>query len=269
MAATHYIIRGGLEGRERLRVLARVLRPSTLALFERVGVQPGSVCLDAGCGGGDVTFELARIVGPEGRVIGIDLDEAKLDVARKEAVAQGITNIEFRVAEVGRLGLHETFDLVYCRFVLTHLSNPQAALLDMLGSLRPGGRLLVVDIDCSGYFWYPDNRAQSRFLDLYIKAATRRGGDPNIGQRLPSLLIDAGLSNVQMNIVQLAALQGEVKLIAPITMENIADTLIADGLASADEIRQIVTDLYEFARSPDTVGALPRIVEVWGQKPEV
>jgi 2-polyprenyl-3-methyl-5-hydroxy-6-metoxy-1,4-benzoquinol methylase len=65
----HYIIRGGVEGRERLRVLARVMRPTTLNLFDRVGIRPGMACLDVGCGGGDVTFELADLVGPKGRVV--------------------------------------------------------------------------------------------------------------------------------------------------------------------------------------------------------
>jgi 2-polyprenyl-3-methyl-5-hydroxy-6-metoxy-1,4-benzoquinol methylase len=57
MAAPHYVIRGGIEGRERLRILARVMRPSTLNLFERVGIASGASCLDVGCGGGDVSFE--------------------------------------------------------------------------------------------------------------------------------------------------------------------------------------------------------------------
>src|SRR5688572_1143214 len=96
----HYIIRGGVKGRERLRVISGVLRPSTLALLGRVGVRAGMTCLDAGCGGGDVARELARLVGPSGRVVGIDIDETKLDLARGEAAAEGLTNVEFRQADV-------------------------------------------------------------------------------------------------------------------------------------------------------------------------
>ena len=72
-----YAIRGGIAGRERLRILARTLYAGTGALFDRLGVGAGLRCLDAGCGGGDVTLELARRVGPRGRVIGVDLDQAK------------------------------------------------------------------------------------------------------------------------------------------------------------------------------------------------
>ncbi len=85
MERKHYIIRGGVEGRERLRILARVMLPTTLSLFDRVGITPGVVSLDVGCGGGDVTFELAQLVGPEGRAVGSDIDETKLELARREA----------------------------------------------------------------------------------------------------------------------------------------------------------------------------------------
>jgi hypothetical protein len=58
----HYAIRGGIEGRERRRILARVMRASSTSLFDRLGLYDGLACLDVGCGGGDVTLELARRV---------------------------------------------------------------------------------------------------------------------------------------------------------------------------------------------------------------
>ena len=83
-----YIIRGGLEGRERLRLVTRVMAPSTTELLDSVGVALDADCLDVGCGGGDVTLELARRA-HAGRVVGIDLDEAKLEIARAEAREAG------------------------------------------------------------------------------------------------------------------------------------------------------------------------------------
>jgi ubiquinone/menaquinone biosynthesis C-methylase UbiE len=67
-----YVIRGGREGYDRLKVLARARRQDTADLLERVGIPPGSRCIDIGWGSGDVTFELARMAGPEGSVLGID-----------------------------------------------------------------------------------------------------------------------------------------------------------------------------------------------------
>src|SRR5262249_27274518 len=128
MPPGEYVIRGGSKGRERLRILARVMRPTTLALLERAGIRSGLLCLDVGCGGGDVSVELARMVAPSGRVVGIDIDTAELELARREAAQLQLTNLEFRQSGAGDPGAEAEFDVVYVRFVLTHLSDPAAAL---------------------------------------------------------------------------------------------------------------------------------------------
>jgi 2-polyprenyl-3-methyl-5-hydroxy-6-metoxy-1,4-benzoquinol methylase len=267
MDRSHYVIRGGVEGRERLRLLSSVMRPTTLALFERVGVRAGARCLDVGCGGGDVTFELARLAGAGGRAVGSDIDETKLELARAEAAEQGIANIEFRLSNASEEAGAAEFDVVYARFLLTHLADPAGALARMWQVLLPGGTLAVEDIDFTGSFCHPDNGAYRRYCELYTESVQRRGADPNIGPRLPLLLAEAGCESVGMNVVQPAAMEGDAKLVTPVTMENIADAVIAEGLADDREVGEIVDELYDFARNPRTVVSLPRVVQVWGYKP--
>jgi ubiquinone/menaquinone biosynthesis C-methylase UbiE len=262
----HYIIRGGVEGRERLRVLARVVRPITLSLLHRAGIRPGMACLDMGCGGGDATFDLARLAGPEGRVVGVDLDPVKIDIARAEARAQKLENVEFRVGSVLDAVEESRFDLAHVRFVLSHLPNAAKALERMRQALRPGGILVVADVDFSGYFSHPESAALERYVDLYTEAGRRRGGDPHIGPRLPALLAHAGFENVHIDVVQQAGIEGEVKLLTPLTMEAIADSVVAEGLASRQEIDQVVAELYRFAGDPSTVLSGPRIVEAWATR---
>jgi ubiquinone/menaquinone biosynthesis C-methylase UbiE len=265
MEQKHYIIRGGLEGRARLVVLSRVMRPTTLSLLDRAGIRPGMHCLEVGCGSGDIAFELARIVGPEGKVVATDIDEIKLRLAREEAAQRGLTNLEFRFADVLKEEV-EKFDFVHVRFVLTHLADPRKALKKMRQALNPGGVLAVEDTDFRGHFCHPESPAFSRYVELYTKAGQRRGADPNIGPRLPGLLIEAGFEAVQINLVQLAAMSDESKLMAPLTMENIADTVLTEGLASHAEIDQLVHDLYEFARDPNTIVSGPRVIQTWGHR---
>ncbi len=266
MQKTPYIIRGGIEGRERLRILARVMRPTTLALLHRVGVKPGMACLDVGCGGGDLIFDLAEIVGPSGRVVGTDFDEVKVELARAEAQQRQLNNVEFYFADITRDRPSQQFDFVHARFVLTHLPNPEAALENMFHALRPGGIIAIEDIDFRGYFSYPESLAVSRYAQLYTQTVQRRGADPNIGPRVPSLLMATPFEGVQMNVVQPAGTSGEVKLISPLTMEAIADAVLTEGFASQAEIEQLVAELYEFAQSPNTVGCMPRVVEAWGYR---
>jgi SAM-dependent methyltransferase len=264
---SHYVLRGGLPGRERLRLIGRVLRPTTINLLERVGLHRGIACLDVGCGGGDVTVEIARLVGPGGRVVGIDIDKTALELARNEAAGLGLRGVEFRESEVGQTGGDAGFDLVYARFLLTHLKDPAGAAAWMLTRLRPGGVVVLEDIDFSGHFCHPRNPAFSRYVELYTELVRRTGGDPDIGPRLPQLLLDAGCQNVQLNVVQPAGIAGELKLIAAITMENIADSLLAQDLASRHEIEGVVDQLYAFARDHRTVMSLPRVVQASGYRP--
>ena len=104
-------------------------------------------------------------------------------------------------------------------------------------------------------------------MQLYTDAVTRRGGDPNIGRRLPSLLRATGLADPQMNVVQPAGFEGEVKMIAPITLEAIADAVLLADLCTMEELNQTVDDLYAFAADDGSVLSTPRVVQVWGRRP--
>ena len=265
MTIPTYVIRGGPEGRERLRVLSRVMWPTTRELLSRAGIRDDARCLDVGCGGGDVTVELAAMV-PAGRAVGVDLDEAKLALARTEAADAGIDNVEFRMGDVlQRGGEGDRFDVIYMRFLLTHLTDPAAAVANAVAQLAPDGVLVVEDIDFSGHFCYPDSPAFRNYVAWYSDAVRGRGADPDIGPRLPGLLADAGLDDVGIHVVQPAGTTGEVKLLCPITLEAIADAVLGAGLATNEEFQRTVDELYAFAQTDGTVMSIPRIVQSWGR----
>jgi len=263
---SHYVIRGGVEGRERLRVMSRVLHPTTSALFDRLGIEDGWSCLDVGCGGGDVTLELARRVGVRGRVLGVDIDRTKLELARSEAAQQSVGNVAFEELDIRSSPSSQAFHLVYSRFLLTHLSDPGAAVAAFHRQLRRGGVVAVEDIDFSAFLSYPPSPALERYRELYCATVIKRGGDPHIGPRLPGLLTANGFQDVDVNVVQPAGTHGEVKLINPLTMENIVGAVLEDGLTTRDEIDGIIRELYEFAADPATLASLPRIVQAWGRR---
>jgi SAM-dependent methyltransferase len=267
MRSETYVIRGGAEGRERLRLLSEVMHPSTRALLADVGIPPGSTCLDVGCGGGDVTFELARAAGPAGRALGVDFDETKLDIARREGAEQGLSNVAFEVRDVTGWEPEEPFDVVYARFLLTHLADPGALLSAVRGHVRPGGVVIVEDIDFRGHFAEPECPALGRYVELYTQSVRARGADPNIGPRLPGLLREAGIEDVRMKLVQPAALDGGIKLLTCVTLESIADAVLADGIATEADLRDMIEELYAFARDPHTVLGGPRVFQAWGKAP--
>jgi SAM-dependent methyltransferase len=262
-----YVIAGGAQGVDRLRILGRIVAPTTRALLERAGVRPGMACLDVGCGGGDSTAALAAIAGPAGRVVGLDADATAIGLARQAAASSGLGHVEFRVGAAGQGEATAEYDVVYARFLLTHLGEPGAAVAWMLAQLRPRGLLVVEDIDVRGHFCDPPNAAFARYNVLYTELVQRQGADPFIGPRLPGLLFAAGCDDVGMQVVHPAGLDPDVKLMAPLTAAAIAARLESAGLASRAEVDALVRDLHAFAREPRSIMSLPRIVQAWGRAP--
>jgi|SRR5688572_543446 len=80
-----YMHEGGRRGRDQLRILSGVVSATTSNLLNRLGNMNGWTAVDVGCGSGDVSFDLARRVGPQSGVIGLDMDEAQLAIVRAEA----------------------------------------------------------------------------------------------------------------------------------------------------------------------------------------
>jgi ubiquinone/menaquinone biosynthesis C-methylase UbiE len=220
-ALKSYPIKGGALGRNRLSVIARVLEPTTEALLKRAGVRKGIAAVDAGCGGGDVTFTLARLVGRDGHVTAIDLDEEKLTLARAEAEAQAIAHVRFEAGDVSMPWPVKNADMVYARFILTHLPDPHVLLREAMAALKPGGVIAVEDIDISGRFSYPECASLDMAAELYMTLSRRRGGDPMIGRRLGLLLEEAGFDQVETTVVQPFSRQNGAKDVAVLTFAAI------------------------------------------------
>lgn len=106
--------------------------------------KPGERLLDIGCGFGDMTQQLAGLVGPEGLVVGVDAAPRFVEASREDADANGVTNVRFEVADVETTDFDETYDAAYSRFGTMFFANPVAALRRVRAALRPGGRLVMV-----------------------------------------------------------------------------------------------------------------------------
>jgi SAM-dependent methyltransferase len=262
-----YIIKGGEEGRVRLSVLARVLAPTTEKLFDRFEPFKGRLAIDAGCGGGDVTFEIAERVGTDGWVVAIDLDETKLASGREEAERRGFGHVEFVRGSVLEPWPASNASFVYVRFVLTHLMQPEALLVRAMEALSPGGTIVVEDIDFAGHFCDPHCAAFFRFTELYAEAARRRGADAFIGRRLTRILDTAGFADVGSSLVQPYGRTGDIKEVTLMTLAAISDAVVASELATAQEIANLKAELQAFVARPDATLSLPRIFQAWGRKP--
>jgi ubiquinone/menaquinone biosynthesis C-methylase UbiE len=126
---------------DRLIEQAEVLRPLTGRMLRAAGIRTGMQVLDIGCGVGDVSFLVSELVGPEGSVVGVDLDGDAVRVADERCAARGTTNVEFQEADARSVRSDRLFDAAVGRFVPMYMSDPTAALRLIAEKVRPGGIL--------------------------------------------------------------------------------------------------------------------------------
>src|SRR5258708_16405829 len=124
----HYALGSTDAEHERLIRQAARLEPFTERLFRDAGIGPGQRVLDVGSGVGDVAFRVARLVGPTGEVVGIDLDGTALEKARVRASQLGLRNVRFVESDVSAAPAGTLFDAVVGRLILQFLPDPAAAL---------------------------------------------------------------------------------------------------------------------------------------------
>lgn len=112
--------------------------------LQQLDLAPGSKVFDVGCGWGDTAIELARMTGPQGHVLGLDCVDDFLDKARADARTAGLDNIEFMAADVQTYPFKPESDFCFSRFGMMFFENPVAAMRNIHGGLKPGGKLMFI-----------------------------------------------------------------------------------------------------------------------------
>ena len=113
--------------------------------FRALELAPGAKVVDVGCGWGDTAIELARMVGPNGSVLGLDCCDAFMEKGRADARAAGLANLRFVVADVQAYTFEQAcYDFCFSRFGMMFFSNPVAAMRNIRRALKPGGRLMFI-----------------------------------------------------------------------------------------------------------------------------
>jgi ubiquinone/menaquinone biosynthesis C-methylase UbiE len=109
-------------------------------------VKPGMTVMDVGCGMGLFSLAMARMVGDEGRVIAVDLQQKMLDVLRKRAEKAGVADrIQFHRCKQDRLGVEETVDFALAMMMIHEVPDQQRLLSEIHDCLKPGGKLLIAE----------------------------------------------------------------------------------------------------------------------------
>jgi ubiquinone/menaquinone biosynthesis C-methylase UbiE len=180
-------------------------------LYGWLGLRPGMLVVDVGCGSGYFTRILARGLQRKGKVIGIDPDETLILNAERIAYEERLSNVEFKVGSIYEIPLPANYaDLITCHIVLCNLPRQFDALLEMKRVVRTGGKVAVIEPAGGGGVYYPDerlNRLHKKFRRAFGKALSKEwrqklnmsGYVEKIHLKLPELFLKAGLKNTTLN----------------------------------------------------------------------
>jgi demethylmenaquinone methyltransferase/2-methoxy-6-polyprenyl-1,4-benzoquinol methylase len=151
---------------------------------DRAELGPGDSALDVCCGTGDLALELSSRVAPAGHVVGCDFSEPMLDLAREKAAGNGASGLRFEWADALQLPYDDDrFDAVTVGFGVRNLSDLDAGLREMRRVLRPGGRLVILEIT------QPTRPPLSTFYSLWFDRVVpilgRFAADPEAYSYLP------------------------------------------------------------------------------------
>lgn len=205
----------------------------------RSGLQVADVC----CGIGDFAILLQQEFRPE-YLVGVDHSRPFLRYASQLVADFGLENIEYQYGDAAALLLaDQSFDIVSCRLSLQVFNEPDQILREMVRICRPGGRIYITNEMISGICGYPNASVIRSTYAQTVELAAKLGMDMDIGLRTRQLLVDAGLEDVRVHIIEISNTNTNPEDFSKVVESwvGVAD-LVAQRAGATPEVRQQIRD---------------------------
>lgn len=264
--AAAYIMESDEESRRlELKTDIRVVQDQA----RRAGLEPGMRVLDAVCGPGITTADLAEAAGEGGSAVGFDISEQRISRARE---VYGGGRAEFHVRDIlAPLGDLGSFDFVWMRFALEyHRAESFEIVRNLASALREGGILCLVDLDynCLSHYGMPE-RLEKAIRHVVDTLEARDNFDPYAGRKLYSHLYRLGFRDIRVEAGAHHLIYGPLRDVDEYNwmkkMEVLGSRMGGDlpGYAGLEEFRR---DFLAFFRDPGRFTYTP-VLSAWGRKP--
>jgi SAM-dependent methyltransferase len=263
-AASTYIME---DPREAMRLELKVDAEAWLHKYLLRHVKPGAEILSVGCGPGMILRQLCS-ADPTVQATGIDISEDRVQEATQKAKSN--KRLKFLSGDAHAMPfLTNSFDLVYSRMLFEYLADKERAAAEMVRVCRPGGTVLLQDLDGQLLWNYPEDSLTQKTAEKVVAGLAKTGFDAFVGRKLFSLAHKAGLRNIDVQVECYHLIAGEIKpeilkqwqLKLEIAIPQIARILGSEGAAKEHAKRFL-----QYLQRPDTL-TYSNVFTVSGRKP--
>ena len=206
---------------EGARIEAKTDIDATMIMLRQAGIKRGMRCLDVGCASGSTTRAMAGMTQPN-LVCGLDSSLDRIQESRQRALAGGYGQpannenprgfgVQYVYSDAAKMPFEDDeFDFAWSRFLFEYLAEPMVVLREMLRVTRPGGRVVVADLDGNCIFHHPLPPPLKKGMDAVIQGAQTVGFDPWVGRKLHGYFCEAGLENVSVSVHPYHVFAGQI-----------------------------------------------------------
>jgi len=267
---SHYALGSTDAEHDRLIWQAERFAPLTERLFREAGIGPGQRVLDIGSGVGDIALLAARLVGPSGEVVGIELDPRSIARARARVTEAGLRNVSFIQCDVSQIPGGKFFDAAVGRFILMWVPDPVSVLRSVSQQVRPEGIVAFQEP-----YWAPllallaPLPLWSATASLIHETFRRSGAKPELGPALYRLFQEAGLPGPTMRLemplgkdVDFA--QWFYDILCTLRSQILRLNL---PMGSLGDLETLVERLHAESTASDSVVSFPPPIGAWVRRP--
>lgn len=262
-----YVLGHSAEELNRLIDQARLFGELTEDVFVRAGIGPGMRVLDVGCGAGDVSFLLARMVGPSGAVVGLDRSEDAVAMANARAQAMGLAQVSFSQGELEDISVDQPVDAAVGRFVLMYSPEPSVSLRRIAANVRAGGIVAFQEMNVAEAKSFPYVDLFEQSMRWIVETLDREKVKNLMGLGLYRTFVEAGLPPPQM--IMGARVEGSSDSLGYQIVAQVVKSLLPVmkklGIANEKEVQieTLAQRLRDEVISRGAVIVLPPLVGAW------
>jgi ubiquinone/menaquinone biosynthesis C-methylase UbiE len=264
-----YVLGASTPERRRLLMQCELFKPQARLLLDQIGVGKNWWTIDIGCGPLGILDVLAEKTGPGAEVIGLERDPNMLEFGHELMAERGLDSVRLIQGDAHNTEMPtSSFDLAHARLLLVNVPSPMGVVSEMARIVKPGRWVALEEVDWLSWVCEPMHPAWARLLEINTEIWGKRGMDVFVGRKLPRMLMQAGLTDVQSKIHLPVYRSDHEYQFLLLAFSNInREEMIAKGYVNEAEYTEMTESLKEHLSKPDTFTMWSLFCQAWGRKP--